>query len=93
MKILIVSEVFYPEDFMVNELAVEWQRMGHQVEVLSQYPSYPQSYVFEGYENTGRRVEEWNGIRIHRFPVVEGYKDSKVRKFANYLRFVRVGKL
>lgn len=93
MKILIVSEVFYPEDFMVNELAVEWQRMGHQVEVLSQYPSYPQSYVFEGYENTGRRVEELNMIRNHRFPVVEGYKDSKVRKFANYLRFVRVGKL
>lgn len=78
---------------MVNELAVEWQCRGYQVEMMSQYPSYPQSCVFGGYENTGRRVEEWNGIRIHRFPVVEGYKDSKVRKFANYLRFVREGKL
>lgn len=92
MRILIVSEVFYPEDFMVNELAVEWQRMGHQVEVLSQYPSYPQSYVFDGYENRGRHIEEWNGIRIHRFPVIEGYRDSKMRKFANYLRFVKEGK-
>ena len=92
MKILIVSEVFWPEDFMINDLAREWVRMGHEVEVLTQYPSYPQSYVFDGYVNKGIRDEDWEGIRIHRFPFIEGYRDSKLRKFGNYLYFIREGR-
>lgn len=92
MKILIVSEVFWPEDFMINDLAREWVKMGHTVEVLTQYPSYPQSYVFDGYVNKGHTDEEWDGIRIHRFPFIEGYRDSKLRKFENYLYFIREGK-
>jgi glycosyltransferase involved in cell wall biosynthesis len=91
MKILIVSEVFYPENFIVNDLALEWKAMGHTVDVLTQYPSYPQSYVYEGYTNKGYTIEEWEGIRIHRFPVVEGYKESITKKLRNYLRFVKEG--
>jgi glycosyltransferase involved in cell wall biosynthesis len=92
MKILIVSEVFYPEDFIINDLAREWQKMGHEVSVLTQYPSYPQSYVYDDYENKGEVIENWNGIKIYRFPFVEGYRDSVKRKFANYLSFIRGGK-
>ena len=92
MRILIVSEVFYPEDFIINNLAQEWQQMGHEVCALSQYPSYPLSHVFDGYENKGERIEDWNGIKIYRFPFVEGYRDSVKRKFANYLSFIRDGK-
>lgn len=91
MRILIVSEVFYPEDFIINNLAQEWQKMGHEVSVLTQYPSYPQSYVYDDYVNKGRTVEDWNGIKIYRFPFVEGYRDSVKRKFANYLSFIRGG--
>lgn len=98
MKILIVSEVFYPEDFMVNEIACEWQRMGHRVEVITQYPSYPQSYVYDNYSNKGRMIENWyiegsdEPIKIHRFPFIEGYKNKKYNKFSNYLYFVRGGR-
>lgn len=66
--------------------------MGHEVCALSQYPSYPQSYVFDGYKNKGNTIENWNGIKIYRFPFVEGYRDSVKRKFANYLSFIRGGK-
>lgn len=93
MRILIVSEVFHPESFLINDLAREWVNMGHQVEVLTQYPSYPQSYVYEGYQNDGYSVEEWEGVKIHRFHFVEGYKDSKIKKFANYLLFIHQGKM
>ena len=30
-KILIVSEVFYPEEFKINELALEWKNKGYEV--------------------------------------------------------------
>ena len=91
-KVLIVSEVFWPEDFIINDLAREWHNQGHEVHVLSQYPSYPGSYVFEGYTNKGCVVEDWDGIKIHRFPFIEGYRDSKLKKFSNYIKFVLEGR-
>ena len=92
MRILVFSEVFYPENFLVNDLVREWVRMGHSVEVVSQYPSYPESYVFAGYENRGYRCEDWEGVKIHRYPFVEGYRDSKIRKIRNYASCVMGGK-
>lgn len=77
---------------MINDLAREWIRMGHDVEVVTQYPSYPQSYVFEGYENKGFMTEHWEGMIIHRFPFTEGYRDSKLKKFHNYYSFIRGAK-
>jgi glycosyltransferase involved in cell wall biosynthesis len=92
MKILIVSEVFYPENFIINDLAREWHNMGYTVEVLTQYPSYPYGYVYENYKNEGYSIEEWDGIKIHRYPFVEGYKDSLAKKLLNYKSFVNGGK-
>ena len=77
---------------MINDLVREWANCGHKVEVVTQYPSYPQSYVFNGYENKGFSTEDWDGVIIHRFPFIEGYHDSKVKKIWNYYSFVRGGK-
>lgn len=41
MKILILTERFFPEEFLINDLAAEWRSAGHEVEVLTQVPSYP----------------------------------------------------
>lgn len=92
MKILVFSEVFWPEDFMINDLVREWVKTGNEVEVVTQYPSYPQSVVFDGYENHGYTTEDWDGVKIHRYPFIEGYRDSKVSKFRNYYSFVHGGK-
>ena len=92
MRILVLSEVFYPENFIVNDLVLEWKERGYEVEVLTPYPSYPLSYTFEGYENKGYSVEEWEGIKIHRFPFIEGYKNSFTKKIFNYWKFVTEGR-
>ncbi len=92
MNILVISEVFWPESFIINDLVQEWKKLGHKVDILTQYPSYPESYVFEGYTNKGEMVESWQNSKIFRFKVIEGYKDSMVKKFANYLFFIIKGK-
>lgn len=91
MRILVVSEVFWPEEFIINDLVKEWIKKGHNVEVLTQYPSYPQGYVFQGYNNRGYSIQDWNGVKIHRFHFIEGYRDSRIRKFLNYLWFILNG--
>lgn len=87
-KILILVERFYPEDFLVNDLASEWKRMGHEVEVLTQVPSYPFDKIYDGYRNkTYQTTVELNGIPVHRVSTIFGYNTSVKRKILNYLHF------
>lgn len=87
-KILIVVERFYPEDFLVNDLAAEWKRQGHDVEVLTQVPSYPFDKIYDGYKNKMyQTTREFNDILVHRVSTIFGYNTSVTRKVLNYLHF------
>lgn len=98
-KILIVVERFYPEDFLVNDLAAEWKRRGHDVEVLTQVPSYPFDKIYDGYEN--KRLQTTMEtlpapaeggappvvLPVHRINTIFGYNAGVARKILNYLHF------
>ena len=51
MKILIVSQYYYPEQFQINEIAPELVKRGHDVTVICGIPNYPKGKVFPGYED------------------------------------------
>lgn len=87
-KILILGEAFYPEEFLVNDLVKEWEKKGYDFEVLTRTPSYPYGKVFQGYKNKIYQVTFFNKIKIHRFPVIQGYQKNKVIKILNYFSFV-----
>ena len=53
MKILVVSQYFYPEEFKVNEMVEEFVKLGHEVTVLSGKPNYPKGEFFKGYKFFG----------------------------------------
>lgn len=91
MKILIIGDHFYPEEFIINDLAKEWSNRGHEITVLTQNPAYPKGKVFEGYKNRIFQVTYWNNIAIHRVYTVQEYKRSLNRKILNYLSFPILG--
>lgn len=66
MKILIVSQYFYPETFRVNILAKELVSRGHEVTVLTGYPQYPKGEIYEGYGFDKPYEKIWNGVKIER---------------------------
>lgn len=90
-KVLIVTERFHPEEFIVNDLAAEWAAGGMDVSVLTQAPSYPFGKIFKAYRNRLFAYEGWNGVGIFRFFTVTGYRDSLFFKLLNYLNFVVTG--
>lgn len=49
MKILILSQYFYPETFSINTVATELKNSGFDVTVLTGYPNYPMGEIFDGY--------------------------------------------
>lgn len=93
MKILVVTEYFYPEEFIINDLAAYWVSNGIQVDALTQIPSYPLGKVFKGYKNKFFSVDSWNGINIFRVFAVTGYRESVIYKLLKYLSFALAGTL
>lgn len=66
MKILVITQYFYPETFRVNTLVTELVSRGHDVTVLTGYPQYPQGKIYDGYGFNKPYDKVWNGARIER---------------------------
>lgn len=90
MKILFVSQYFYPENFRINDLAVRLTEKGHEVTVLTGIPNYPKGRFYEGYDLNHKRREKYKGVKINRVPVIPR-KRGKIWLCLNYLSFVIMG--
>lgn len=85
--ILVITERFYPERFLINDLVSQVMEDGVNVRVLTQVPSYPEDRLYPGYDNRlSKKVE--NRVHVTRFKTVLGYKSSIVRKVFSYLLFM-----
>lgn len=87
-KALILGEAFYPEDFLINDLVKEWERVGYKIEVLTRTPSYPYGKIYKGYKNKIYQTTRFNTVKVHRFPVIQGYEKNVILKILNYFSFV-----
>lgn len=92
MKILIVSQYFWPESFRINDLAVELKNRGHEVTVLTGKPNYPQGKIYDGYKFWGYTTETYQGVNVIRVPLIPRGKSSFSLVF-NYLSFIFFGSL
>lgn len=92
-KILIVTEYFYPEEFKINEVAMAWKQKGHEVDILTQNPTYPFGQTFDGFKNKWYSEDRYNGIKIYRVKAVIGYKKSLFKKLLKYFTFMILGSL
>ncbi len=90
MRLLVVSQYFYPENFRINEIVWELNNRGITVEVLTGKPNYPTGVVYEGYRTCGGATETLNGVKIYRVPLVPRGKGG-VRLALNYLSFILSG--
>lgn len=84
MKILVVCQFYYPENFVITNICEELVRKGHDVTVLTGKPNYGFDHILEEYKNV--KYEEINGVKVHR---VKLYPRKKNRKsiILNYLSF------
>ena len=70
MKVMLVSQYFYPEQFKCNDVAFELVKRGYEVTVATGIPNYPDGKFFNGYGIFKRRKEKINGVNVVRIPLV-----------------------
>lgn len=84
MKVLIVTQYFYPENFKSNDMAFELQKRGHDVSVLTGFPNYPEGKIFSGYGFFKKRFEIIEGVKVYRSLLIPRGKGGGVRLLLNY---------
>ncbi|ELC8456934.1 glycosyltransferase family 4 protein [Clostridium perfringens] len=88
MKILVVTQYFWPEEFRINDICKGLKEAGHDVEVLTGLPNYPQGKIYKGYSWIKKGVKEYNGIKIMRVPMIPRGKNSSMMLALNYVSFM-----
>lgn len=93
MKLLMLSQYFWPEDFRINAIVRSFVARGLEVDVLTAKPNYPGGKVFDGYRAGGCSREEWAGAKVSRIPIILRGTAGGLRLAANYLSFIVSGLL
>ena len=88
MKLLIVTQYFWPENFRINDLALGLREKGHEVQILTGIPNYPGGRFFTGYNFSGPLFETYEDIPVFRVPFIPRGNGTRIRLVLNYFSFV-----
>ena len=87
MRILVVSQYYWPEVFRITDICAGLVERGYDVDVLTSLPNVPQGRFYEGYDLFHRGPKEHDGVRIERVGVFERTKSNKVMWALNCASF------
>lgn len=85
-KILVICQYYKPEPFRISDICEEMVRRGHEVQVVTGYPNYPEGKIYDGY-GKGKHIDEIiNGVKVHRcFEIPRG--TGSVKRMLNYYSY------
>lgn len=87
MKILIVGQYYYPDNFRINEISRELVVRGHEVTVLTGLPDYTTGKIPREYRFFRKRRERIDGVDVVRVPVIARHT-GPIWRSVNYLTFL-----
>lgn len=91
MKILVISQYYYPEPFKIHEICEEFVKRGNEVTVITGRPNYPDGKLIDGYDDPSRMNEIVNGVHVIRTAIpLRG--DNPISLIRNYLSYPRHAK-
>ena len=57
MNILIVSQYFWPESFIINDIVKLLRDRDYQIVIATGKPNYPEGKIFDWYDYTETQIE------------------------------------
>ena len=93
MRVLVVSQYFWPESFLINGIVESLVKRDIEVDVLTGKPNYPEGVIFSGFRVWNCQSEPWKGAKLFRIPLFSRGQNNKFKLIVNYLSFVFFGLL
>ncbi|MBK5537025.1 glycosyltransferase family 4 protein [Pseudomonas sp. TH05] len=92
MRILILSQYFFPESFIINNIVAKLIEQGHQVTVATGKPNYPDGQIFRGYTANGTQRETYlDTVEVVRVPLWPRGRGGAKNLILNYFSFAFAG--
>ena len=91
MRILVVTQYFWPENFRINQIVEFYRSKNYIVDVLTGYPNYPHGYIDKNFQKKPQKYNSYFGANIFRVPVYTRKNSNKLNLFLNYLSFILSG--
>ncbi len=88
MRILVITQYFWPETFRVNDVVSYLRENNHQVDILTGIPNYPEGEIFSDYKLNKKNFQNYYGASIFRIPIFTRKDGRKFFLFLNYISFV-----
>jgi glycosyltransferase involved in cell wall biosynthesis len=85
MRVLIISQYFWPEPFPINDLALGLQERGHEVSALTSIPNYPSGRFYPGYDLFSPLRDSFEGVTIYRMPMMPKGNGNAINMMLYYL--------
>jgi colanic acid biosynthesis glycosyl transferase WcaI len=85
MKLLILSQYFWPENFRINDVVEGLAERGHAVTVYTGMPNYPGGRYYAGYGFLGPLRERYKAAEVRRAPLIPRGAGGGVRLALNFL--------
>lgn len=87
MKILVISQYYYPEEFRINDICKELIKHSHSVTVLTGLPNYPTGKIPDKYRWGRKRKENIDGVKVIRCFEI-GRKKNVLGLALNYISYM-----
>jgi len=91
MRFLILSQYFPPEtgapQVRLAAMIRELLGLGHTVEVVTALPNYPHGQIFPDYRGRFYRLQDWEGVRVHRVWMYAA-TGAGIKRLLNYFSFM-----
>jgi len=86
VKILVICQHYYPEQFRITDICEELIKCGNSVTVVTGIPNYPIGKIYDGYKYGKKRDEVINGVNVHRCFTI-GRRSGVIYRFLNYYSY------
>jgi len=92
LKILVVTECFWPDIYAVNDIVEKLVSRGHAVTVLTGLPDYTTSLIPAEYKHGHNRHQDYKGADVYRVPTI-ARRHGPIWRSLSYLSFAINGSL
>ena len=91
-KLVIITHHFWPENFLINEIALKFKKKNIQTTVVTGLPNYPKGEIFRKYQKIiSIKKENFNGVDIIRIPIIPRKQGKFHQLIFNYLSYLISG--
>lgn len=92
LRILVVTECFYPDIYAVNDIVAKLVERGHEVTVLTGLPDYTTTKIPKEYRHGKNRHQNYKGADVYRVQTIARHH-GPIWRSLSYLSFVLFGSL